>query len=174
MKIKLIIASVFLFVSCKSIDSSTNVFNENNEITFYRVTEKSENLFGQDKVEIPKYFSELMFESLPKKLPTSEEITLIEKHYRNVKLNQKSRLKIAEIFKNADFPVNKASLEYSVVCAPVYRDILVFRENGKIIAFAKICLSCYKNYIIVEDKSFENYQIEYEKLHKLLDSLASH
>jgi hypothetical protein len=48
-----------------------------------------------------------------------------------------------------------------------------FKKEGKITAYAKICFSCYKNYIVLEDNRFENFQIDYEDLDKLLKELAS-
>ncbi|WP_396141098.1 hypothetical protein [Flavobacterium sp.] len=174
MKYFILLLTITSLLSCKSIEEPTFVFKENNEITFYRVTEKSENLFGQDSVKVQKFFEELMFESIPAKLPTDNEIKAIEKYYKKVELNKKSKIKIAEIFNNAGLPINKATFEIGTICAPVYRDILVFKEDGKVNAYAKICLSCYKNYIVVENNQFINAEIKYKEIHKLLDSLASH
>ena len=168
-----LLLAIFSLISCKSFEDSTFILNENSELNFYRVKYKSENLIGQDSVEVPKFFEELMFESLPANLPTENEIKRIEKYYKKFDLNKKSKMKIAEIFNDAGFPINKATFELGTICAPVYRDILIFKEYGKVTAFAKICLSCYKNYVIVEKNQFVNHEIKYKEIHKLLDSLAS-
>ncbi len=172
-KITLLLA-IFSLISCKSVDNSIFTINENSELNFYRVTDKSENLFGQDSVVVPKFFEELMFESLPEQLPTESEIKSIEKFYKKIDLNKKSKMEIAEILNEADFPISKATFELGNMCAPVYRDILIFKEKGKVTAFAKICLSCYKNYVILGENQFVNTEIKYEEIHKLLDNLASH
>ncbi|WP_298393489.1 hypothetical protein [Flavobacterium sp.] len=169
----LIVTSILLF-SCKSVEEPTFVFKDNNEITFYRVRENSENLFAQDSVEVPKFFEELLFTSVPTNLPTENEIKEIEKYYKKVALDKKSTIKLTAIFNEAGFPINTANFATVKICAPVYRDILIFKEDGKVNAFAKICLSCYKNHIIIEKNQFSNAQIKYKELHKLLDSLASH
>ena len=51
---------------------------------------------------------------------------------------------------------------------------LIFKEDGKVTSIAKICLSCYKNHIVTEKNTFINSEIDYEKIHQLLDNLASH
>jgi hypothetical protein len=137
------------------------------------VTEKSEDLFGNDSIKVPEVFTELIFDNLPLKLPNSNEIKELEKYYQNIPLDSESAKKITGIFNDAGFPIEKASFEINNICAPVYRDILIFKKEGKITAYAKICFSCYKNYIVLEDNRFENFQIDYEDLDKLLKELAS-
>ena len=97
MKYFILLLTITSLLSCKSIEEPTFVFKENNEITFYRVTEKSENLFGQDSVEVPKFFKELMFKSIPANLPTDNEIKAIDKYYKKVELNKKSFLRVGSV-----------------------------------------------------------------------------
>ena len=54
-------------------------------------------------------------------------------------------------------------------CIPIYRDILVFKKQGKIIGLAKICFECRKSKIVGTDKNtfgFEDRLITLEKLIK--------
>ena len=164
--------SLFLIFSCQSIDNRPSVFSNSDEINFYRVKEESENLIGNDSIEVPKVFTKILLDNEPIKLPNSNEILHLEKYYKKKSLNSKSTEKIIEIFNDAGFPINNASFGVSSICAPVYRDILVFKSEGKVTAYSKICLSCYKNYIVLEKNNFENFQLNYENLHPLLDSLA--
>jgi len=168
----IILLSLFLFISCQSFDNRPTVFSNSEEINFYRVKEESENLFGNDSIEVPKVFTKILLDNEPHKLPNSNEILHLEKYYKKIPLNSKSTEKIVEIFNDAGFPINNASFGVSSICAPVYRDIIVFKNEGKVTAYAKICLSCYKNYIVLEKNNFENFQLNYESLHPLLDSLA--
>jgi hypothetical protein len=164
--------TLLLIISCQSIDNRPSLFSNSDEINFYRVKKESENLFGNDSIEVPKVFTKILLDNEPKKLPNSNEILLLEKYYQKIPLNPESTKKIVEIFTDAGFPINNASFNVSSICAPVYRDILVFKNEGKVIAYAKICLSCYKNYIVLEKNNFENFKLNYENLHLLLDSLA--
>jgi len=173
MKNTILLLSLFLIMSCQSVDNRPSIFSKSDEINFYRVKEESENLLGKDSIEVPKVFTELLFDTEPQELPNSNELQYLEKYYQKIPLNSVYTEKITEIFNDAGFPINKASFGVSSICAPVYRDILVFKKEGKVTAYAKICLSCYKNYVVLENNHFENFQINYEDLHKLLDSLAS-
>ena len=173
MKNTILFLSLFLIISCQSIDNRPSIFSKSDEINFYRVKEESENLFGNDSIEVPKVFTELFFESKPLKLPSSIEIENLEKYYQRIPLNSESTKKITEIFNDAGFPISNASFGVSNICDPIYRDILVFKKQGKVTAYAKICLSCYKNYIVLENNHFENIRIDYDDLHKVIDSLAS-
>jgi hypothetical protein len=170
----IIFLTIILLNSCKSAEDSSFAFKENNELNFYRVNEETENLLYRDTVTVPKLLEELMFKSSPEKLPAENEIKIIEKYYKKVIIDKKSKIEIAEIFYDANLPINKATFEFGVLCAPVYRDILIFKEDGKVTSIAKICLSCYKNHIVTEKNTFINSEIEFEKLHQLLDNLASH
>ncbi len=172
MKNAILLLSFFLIISCQSVDNRPSIFSNSDEISFYRVKSESENLFGKDSIEVPKVFTKILFDNEPLKLPNSNEILHLEKYYQKIPLNSKSTEKITEIFNDAGFPINNASFGVSTICAPVYRDILVFKKDGKVTVYAKICLSCYKNYVVSEKKHFENFQINYEDMNILLDSLA--
>jgi hypothetical protein len=173
MKNTILFLSFFLIISCQSIDNRPSVFSKSDEINFYRVKEESENLFGNDSIEVPKVFTELFFDSKPLKLPNSKVIENLEQYYQSIPLNSESTKKIIEIFNDAGLPISNASFSVSNICDPIYRDILVFKREGKVTAYAKICLSCYKNYVVLENNHFENIRINYEDLNKALDSLAS-
>ena len=51
-------------------------------------------------------------------------------------------------------------------CAPIYRDIYVFRNNNKIVGIAKICFGCQIVDFVSEKYNFQRYG-ECESLIKL-------
>ncbi len=55
-------------------------------------------------------------------------------------------------------------------CSVIYRDILVFKEKGKIIGVAKICFECDKSVIIGTNNDTEEFgqSGDYGKLYKIL------
>lgn len=160
-------------ISCQSVDNRKSIFSESDEVDFYRVKEESENLLDKDSIWEEKVFTKLLFENEPTGLTNFKEIPYLEQYYHKIPLSAVSAEKITEIFNDAGFPINKASFSLSSICITVYRDILVFKKEGKVTAYAKICLSCYKNYVVLENNNFEDFQINYEDLHKLLDNLAN-
>jgi hypothetical protein len=56
------------------------------------------------------------------------------------------------------------------ICAPVYRDILLFKKGNKIIGIAKLCFTCHQFIIIGTSLSTEEFgqSGDFEKLYKLL------
>ena len=57
------------------------------------------------------------------------------------------------------------------MCLPVYRDILIFKKNKKIVGIAKICFHCGHNYIVgtKAKTDYFGHGGDYEKLSKLLN-----
>lgn len=56
-------------------------------------------------------------------------------------------------------------------CIAVYRDILIFKNKGKIIGIAKICFSCHQHIIIGTKINDENFgqNGDYKKLKVILN-----
>ncbi|MBB4805235.1 hypothetical protein HNP38_000507 [Chryseobacterium defluvii] len=61
---------------------------------------------------------------------------------------------------------------YTTVCRQIYRDILIYRKNGKVVKILKICTSCFANQLITVNDDTELLLIisEYENLRKLLEN----
>ena len=55
-------------------------------------------------------------------------------------------------------------------CLPIYRDLIVFRKNKKIVGFAKICLECHKILMRGTTLSYDNFgqSGEYHQLKRIL------
>lgn len=81
-------------------------------------------------------------------VPVSTMDTLFIKNmdvlsFRKSEIDSSQFKKITDIFSVKDLPLTKTT-----ACIPVYRDILIFREKGKVIGMVKICFDCEKNQII--------------------------
>ena len=58
-------------------------------------------------------------------------------------------------------------------CAPVFRDILIFRSGGEIEGMAKICFDCWQEVFLgteVNTNSFGEHNGDYKRLYRLLNS----
>jgi hypothetical protein len=71
---------------------------------------------------------------------------------------------------NKLFSTSKCEGGYPLACAPVYRDILVFYKQDKIIGIAKICFECGQSYILgsSNDVSYFGSCGEYGVLYEIL------
>jgi hypothetical protein len=61
------------------------------------------------------------------------------------------------------------SPQYSA-CSPIYRDILVFKKNSKIVGLAKICFTCDQHVIVGTGNNTEEFgqSGDYDKLKEIL------
>lgn len=59
---------------------------------------------------------------------------------------------------------------FATACINIYRDILIFKKNGKVVGTAKICFGCMANQITGTNANTETFGMDgdYEKLAKLL------
>ena len=67
--------------------------------------------------------------------------------------------------------IEKSTLEnIATACIHVYRDILIFKKEGKVIGTAKICFDCMSKQIKGTTANTENFgqDGDYEKLEKIL------
>jgi len=86
--------------------------------------------------------------------------------YNKKEIPKKKFTEIDKIF--TEKTINENS---SYTCIPIYRDILVFKNIGKVIGIAKICFSCRQHRIIGTDLNNDNFgqNGDYEKLEALLN-----
>jgi hypothetical protein len=68
------------------------------------------------------------------------------------------------------FRFKKNTIIDSFACPAIYRDILVFKKNKKIIGIAKICFGCRHHHILGSKLNTDQFGQggDYEKLYKLL------
>lgn len=91
---------------------------------------------------------------------------LIDYNYLKVKIKEKDFDFINEIFKE-----NNCEGGVVMACAPIYRDVLVFYKENKVVGIAKICFGCRQSYIVGTTKNTENFGHcgDFEKLKSLLE-----
>jgi hypothetical protein len=175
MKYIYIIIAIFTIVSCKkeNLYNKSSSINKFDEIIFYRVSAESEMSFLNDTATLnnKKSIQSLLFNSDSDYVLDSLKIAHLDRFYENITVDQKSFSQIAQIFEKAGYPINRASF-LMTVCAPVYRDILVFKNNNVKVGYAKICFSCSQNKILIKDSYFVNSKLQYGELKTILDSLA--
>ncbi len=94
---------------------------------------------------------------------------------------EKVGYKMKSIGKNDFKSLNKIFIEktyqdgITFACIPVYRDILIFKKNKKIIGFTKICFDCHQYVILGSSANTDNfgYDSDYENLGKILDKYSN-
>ncbi|MEM6767811.1 MAG: hypothetical protein AAF655_22945 [Bacteroidota bacterium] len=75
---------------------------------------------------------------------------------------------LKEIFREKTLPSENYA---EAACAPIFRDILIFRSGGKIEGMAKICLDCWQEVFLgteVNTNSFGEHSGDYKRLYRLL------
>ena len=90
-------------------------------------------------------------------------------YFTKTSLNKKHTPKVLEAFVPNNSFLSSSSAKPNSLCVPIYRDILVLRENKKVIGYAKICFECSKTHL-VGHKS-ENVFVNYDSLQKALMAL---
>lgn len=49
---------------------------------------------------------------------------------------------------NQVFVERKSNVQFDSSCIPIYRDVLIFRKDNKIVGIAKLCFSCRQHYFV--------------------------
>ena len=139
------------------------------EIVYYK-TNKS---FNADNLKFKKNHSskkKLIYEIVKGGIPKSISDTLFVKNleslnYHKEKLEVVQYQKIAEIY-------TRSSAHYDTSCVKTFRDILVFKNNNKIVGISKICFDCGWETTFFNQKRYYNLiDITYfEELENLLNS----
>ncbi len=101
----------------------------------------------------------------PKKLDTLIEVKLLENGFL---VNEIPKAKLKPL--NELFSTRYVKYRYESECIPVYRDILIFKKNGKIVGIAKLCFAC-DQHVIRGSKTYADFfgtREDFTKLRKLL------
>ena len=91
----------------------------------------------------------------------------IDKYYPIKHKIEKSKLKkLSEIFSER----KEVKTEYSS-CDPIYRNIFIFKKNGKVVGISKICFGCLMEHTIGTKRNTQNFgsNNEYKKLMELVN-----
>ncbi len=121
---------------------------------------------NQSKSEIDSFKEGIILGEIPKSITDLDFIDKLAKvGYKKTTIDKSKFDRIDEIF------VEKTSKEnIATTCIYVYRDILIFKKDKKVVGTAKVCFSCMANQIKGTSAKTENFgqDGDYEKLGKLL------
>ena len=93
----------------------------------------------------------------------------LKEFYDKEIIDAKLRVEISKLFTDPKMEASNASFSVSVaICAPVYRDILVFKKDNKVSAIAKVCFGCNQNLLWTKFGETRNAPLDYYKLEKHL------
>jgi hypothetical protein len=120
----------------------------------------------KDKSELELLKKGILLDDIPKDIHDTIFISTLEKvGFKKSSVNKSKFSEIDSLF------VEKSVNEYlATACIYVYRDILIFKKNNKVIGTAKICLGCMAHQINGTNANTENFgqDGDYEKLKELL------
>lgn len=181
-----ILTFLFLtFLSCNTSTEKKNVpidkskptkqivgkkFFEYDAIDYYRtefdelkIKELDDN---KSKSEIDSLKMEIILGDIPNNISDLSFIKKLEKVGYTKKIIDKSKFEsIDKIF------IEKTTLEnIATACIYVYRDILIFKKEGKVVGTAKICFECFAKQIKGTNANTENFgqDGDYGNLEKIL------
>lgn len=188
----LVIFCIFLFYGCKQNTSQNSQMKETvskeknvkpkygkkyfdyDQIDYYsadfeedKIKELDDN---QEKSKVDKYKYTVLIEDTPETMADLDFLHYMKEIGFTKKQIDRSKFKqINNIF------VEKTPSEgYSAACVPVFRDILIFKKDKKVVGIAKICFGCHQYRIIIgTDANTENFGMDndYENLGNILDNL---
>jgi hypothetical protein len=120
----------------------------------------------QSKSEINSFKIGIILGDLPKNISDLSFIDKLQKIGYKKSLVDKS--KFNEI--NKIFVEKTVKENFVTACIYIYRDILIFKKNDKVVGTAKICFGCMANQITGTNANTENFGMDgdYEKLADLL------
>lgn len=134
-----------------------NEYFKYDEIEFYHIDFDENNILqleeNKNKSETDKLKFNLIIGDFPEKINQIEFLNSMEKISFIKKEIDKTKFPAI----NKIFIEKTVSESYDNACIAIYRDILVFKNKGKIIGFAKICFDCEQNIIIGTQYNTENF-----------------
>ena len=164
MKKYISIIILFFLVSCDQRIKTLFAFQEANKIEYYKI--KPEKEPSEDKE-----LSNVVY-SYDCRIQGFEIEKTIILNYNKTDVAVSLNGKLIEYFAITESQYQQASFSMAV-CAPIYRDILVFKRDDKIIGIVKLCFSCSHNFVITQKKCAENINLDYSSLNDILKQLAS-
>ncbi len=121
---------------------------------------------NQSKTEIDSFKTGIILGDIPKSISDLGFIDKLAKVGYKKTIIEKSKFdSIDKLF------VEKTTTDnIAVACIYVYRDILIFKKDNKVVGTAKVCFGCMANQINGTTANTENFGQEgdYERLEKLL------
>ncbi len=147
-----------------------NVFFDFDEIDYYNIDFEEgraiELIRNREKSNIDKLKYEIILDETPENIKDTDFLKHIKEFgFIHTKIQSDKFKSINTIFIEKNISDN-----YALACAPVYRDILIFKKKGEIIGIAKICFSCQQNIIIGTNANTANFghNGDYGRLRRIL------
>lgn len=177
MKNFLQIIILFLLFNCKekNIEKNTNSqviankvskiqygkkFFEYDQIDYYQIETRKEQIRelyeNQDKSKIDKYRYTVIVQDTPENLKDLGFLKYMKQiGFLKKEINLSDFTQIDKVF------IEKTPDEiYAYGCIPVFRDIFVFKKEGKVIGIVKICFACHQYRIIGTDVDTKDFGSE--------------
>lgn len=111
---------------------------------------------------LEKKYLEIIEKELPQKISDTSFIADLERlHFKKSIIKSNRFDELREIFNP-----NACSEYKKSACAPIYRDIYIFKNKSKVVAIAKVCFECQIVYFIDSKSKWERFGecTEYENL----------
>lgn len=166
---KKIILFVFftLFISCQE----DKPFFDFDEAYLYQISSKESNkFFGDDKSTTQtekEEFNKIAFiYSYPTALDDKWYFEKIETYYPKKQKIDKSKLKeLSNIFTE-----RKEEMTEAMACDPIFRNVFIFKKEGKVVGISKICFDCLEHHTVGTKRNTNHFgsNNEFEKLEKLV------
>lgn len=108
----------------------------------------------QNNSKFDKFKYDLIVGETSKNIKNDDEFisNLIKTGFKKTEIESKDFQSIAQLFSESP---ERDGLYFA--CIPIFRDILVFKKNEKIIGVAKICFGCNQNQIIGAKANTDNF-----------------
>ncbi|MGV4413524.1 hypothetical protein [Chryseobacterium sp. T1] len=150
-----------------------NYFFDFDEIQYYTTDISEDNAMAlmdnPQKTKLERLKSDIIIGDKPTEIYTIDFLNIMERMgFANKNVPSANFKDIKEIFRE-----KTVSESYSAACIPVYRDILVFKKNNKVIGFTKICFDCKLFKIIGTQAHYDNFgqANDFEKLQGILKNI---
>ena len=167
MKQIILIAFSIILLSCNG-TSKPDSFESCDEIEYYHLDEIKEKKFFSSETKNDA-LRNILFqeESINLKDPKIQEA--LKEFYNKKIIDEKLRAHISSLFKDQKMETQNASFSASIaICAPVYRDILIFKKDNKVSGIAKVCFDCSQNLLWTKYGETLNSPLDYYKLGEYL------
>lgn len=167
------LVALFVFMGCKpEIEKELSVaFFDFDEVYHYQISEKEErNIYNtyneNDSIRI-QFSMVVNGDSLPSSLNDNWFMQKLEKFY--LKKQQLKGDKIDSL--STIFSSSLKEKSVSTTCEPIYRNVFIFKKQGKVVGISKICFDCLMEHTIGTKVSTRNFgsKNEYERLKKLVN-----
>jgi hypothetical protein len=164
--------TIFIFFSLLISCQKSKPFFDFDEAYLYQITNKeSDKYFSSDnntkQVEKDEFKKIAFFNTSPTNLNDKWFFEKIEKYYpKKQKIEEGKLNELSDIFSER----NEKKAEFTN-CFPIYRNIFIFKKNGKVVGISKICFDCLMEHTIGAKRNTKNFgsDNEYERLMKLVN-----